>query len=215
LLWNVAVPFAAYNSYFKGADSTSDFYKILLPGLWVGKTFNNGNELILKARAYNPYFGGKRPFSSVDSLRRYFLPARDTLPARDSVVNYHHSMHLVKSSGFNVGMQYNQRISSRWALGAGANLQFQKSAVVSYSNIVSDSTKTISSIGNFDSVRPKSDSPKYVRTYFITSNVEVLYCWKKLQLGAGLVVPVTSMIASPYRNLRPVSGQVTVRWWVR
>ncbi len=215
LLWNVHAPFYGYGTYFKGTNGTTDFYKILLPGIWLGKTLNTGSEILLKLRAFNTYGGRRASFSVVDSLRRYRLPARDTIPARDSTVIYHHSMSLAKVGGFNVGLQYNQLITNRISIGVGVNLQWQKSALIRYSSIVSDSSKTISEMGSLGGLPQKSDSPKYLNSYFLTSNMEVLYSWKKLQFGAGVTIPVTSMVASPYRSTRPVSGQVTVRWLVR
>lgn len=203
LLWNMNLPQSGYNHYFKGTNIKNDLIKTVLPGFWLGKTFSNGSEMIVKLRPYSAYFGGG---NSVDTSR---------VAAIDSIkYQYIISRSLFKSSGFNLGIQYNQPIFNRWSIGIGANMQKQSRALLS-NEVRSSRPGTVVDYEPFVTLSPKTDSTGYLAPHFFTGNVEALYTWNKIQIGAGVTIPITSMVAMPYRKLKPVSGQISLRWWIR
>jgi len=208
LLWNISVPFSGYDSYFRGTNNTNfqvsgvsnEFYKVLFPGLWIAKTLKNGDEIVIKMKPYNQYFGsGNRSDSSrvreSDTTGNYFTITR----------------RLLKSSGPNLGVQYNHAITRGWSVGIGANMQWQPKALLG-NEVKSSRRNSVVDYVPFVSLVQSTDTSNYLKPSFIAANIELLYSWKKLQLGAGFGIPVTSMIGTRYRSLRPISGQVTFRW---
>ncbi len=202
LLWNVNLPFSGYNNYFRGTNNTTDFYKTLIPGIWAGKTLSSGNEILIKVKPYSQQFGSNRMDTSLTTVR-------DT-----ATYYYTTSRGLLKSSGFNLGIQYNQNVYNGLSVGLGANLQWQKNALLS-NQVKSSRRNTVVDYEPFMSLSQKTDTSGYLKPYFFTGNLEVLYAWKKVQLGAGITVPITRLLGRSYEKQKPVSGQVTVRWWVR
>lgn len=208
LYWNAVLPFSGFDHYFLGTNATrfkntsvsNEFYKILFPGAWVSKTLGYGGEVLIKIKPYNQQFGNPNRADSSGIIRS------DT-----SSTYYTLTRSLLKSSGLNLGLQYNHPINDRWAIGIGTGIQWQRKALVSNhieKNLLIDYVPLVS-------VSSKGDTSAYLRPYFFTGSAEVLYTLKKLQIGAGITLPVTSMLGSRYPNLRPVKGQVTVRWRFR
>jgi len=60
-----------------------------------------------------------------------------------------------------------------------------------------------------------SDNWKLMQPYFITGNMEVFYSRQKLQFGATLMVPVTVAANGPENKLRPINGQLLIRWKIK
>ena len=208
LLWNISVPFSGYdsyfqgtnNTYFKGANIPNEFYKVLFPGVWIGKTLKNGDEIVIKVKPYNQYFGSSNRSDST------ILRASDTARIYDVV-----SRRLLKSSGPSLGVQYNHAITSDWSVGIGANMQWQQKALLGI-EIKSPIGTGVIDYSPLASLTQSTDTSNYLKPSFIAANIELLYSWKKFQLGAGFGIPVTSMLGTRYKSLRPVSGQVTFRW---
>lgn len=96
----------------------------------------------------------------------------------------------------------------------GVKLQWQKKALLS-NHVKSSRRNTVVDYEPFMSLSQKTDISGYLKPYFFTGNLEVLYAWKKVQFGAGITVPITRLLGRSYEKQKPVSGQVTVRWWVR
>jgi hypothetical protein len=199
LLFDMNVPFSGYDGYFTGTKNNSDFYKTLIPGIWVGKTFHNGSEILVKGKFNSQYFGKKK---DVDSL---------SFQRTDSAENIYLKNKLVKINGFNAGIQYNQRLNDKFLVGFGTTLQWQQKALLRQTITISDSTRVID-YPSLTTITQKTDTANYLKPLFLSANVEIVYAWKRFQFAAGLLIPVTSMISSPYKKIRPISGQVTVRW---
>ena len=207
LLWNFNLPQSGYDLYFRGTGSYSyiktslvsnDFYKLLFPAVYLSKTLRSGSELLIKVKPYNQYFGRSKPFYN------HKTPG-------DSTYTYNDTKILSKISGLNLGIQYNQFLTNRWSLGVGMGVQWQKNALIRNEITTTDPRIAIDYVP-FISIIQKTDTLNYLNPHFITTNVELLYSYKCLQIGAGLVIPITSMTPSPYLKQYPISGQLLLRW---
>lgn len=200
LQWNANLPMKGYDQFFTGANNKpNQFYTLLIPGIWIEKRLNNGNGIMLKLNPYSQYFGNNKEIT------------HSTTTSSDSlgITKMTNSTSLVKISGMSGGLQYNRHIYDKLSVGIGANVYWQNRALLN--NIVSDSVKTIMSDSLY-SVKETSNEGKYLNLYFVTANLEVLYTWRMLQFGGGIVVPVTSMTGISDKKIRPVSGQLVFRW---
>jgi hypothetical protein len=198
LLWNVNVPGSGYDTYFRGKSKMSDFYRVLLPGIWIGKTLKQGSEIIVKVKPFNQYFGNSRKTDS----RNTFADSSGYLIVTKS---------LLKSSGINAGIQYNQAITNRLSIGLGATVQWQQKALLS--NAVRSSRQDkIVDYEPYIHLTQRSDTSNYLKPYFISTNLDILYSWKQFQVGAGFVLPVSSMLSQEYKIQKPGSGQLIFRW---
>ncbi|WP_149239936.1 hypothetical protein [Dyadobacter sp. 32] len=88
----------------------------------------------------------------------------------------------------------------------GVKLQWQKKALLS-NHVKSSRRNTVVDYEPFLSLSQKTDTSGYLKPYFFTGNLEVLYSWNKVQFSTGITVPVSSMLNAPSGRLRPVSGQ--------
>ena len=205
--WNATIPTSGYRDYFRGTSGRNQYYTPFIPGLWVSKEFNSGNELLLKLSAYQQYFGTNKEVNSS------FVYLTDS-------VNISRSTALVKVVGINAAIQYNFIISDQWSLGVGAQSFLQQKALLrtrSEHHIIDSLSipRVLSIADSLSGITHSSDQWKYLSHYHVAGNAEVIYKWNRFQLGLGVIVPFKSITNTSYGRLRPVSGQVSFRWRIK
>jgi hypothetical protein len=100
-------------------------------------------------------------------------------------------------------------------VGAGIGLQWRSSALISqqttrlidtgHSASIPD---TLFSLANNDSL-----ASRFLKPAIITARFEIAYSFGAIDLGATLIMPVTSPFTGNSRNKsRPLNAQVFVRW---
>lgn len=204
LQWNTNLPSKDYGRFFTGTTQSNTFYTLLIPGIWIGKNLNNGSMLMLKVNPYNQYFGNNQKIDSSSTIKS------DT--SGNVTKNIHH-LNLSKTSGMSAGLQYVHPFTSKWSVGMGAQIYWQNKALLNAQTINSRDGKVLSD--SLIRIGKTSENWKLLQPYFIAGNIEVLYSWQKLQFGAGLIIPVTSMTNAPENKNRPINGQLLIRWKIK
>jgi hypothetical protein len=207
LQWNAPIPVSGYDRYFDGTNAKKQFYTPLIPGIWVSKDFNNGNQLLLKFTPYQQYFGENKKLTSS------FTKLTDS-------TNIEKSTSLVKVIGMSAAIQYNFRISDRWLLGVGIQSFSQQKALLQDRNVsqLLDSLSLPKETYTTDSlygIKQNSAQWKYMSYYHLSGNAEISYRWNRCQLGLGVMLPFKSIINTSYGRLRPASAQVSFRWRIK
>jgi hypothetical protein len=205
LHWKEAMPLYGTGNYFTGPNNRSQPYNLLVPGAWVSATINNKHELLLLVKPAEWYLYNKKIF---DSTRGFKTIGFDTVRVRRSNT-------LLKTGGIYAGLQYNYHLNDNWMVGAGIGLQWRSSALISqqttrlidtgHSASIPD---TLFSLANNDSL-----ASRFLKPAIITARFEIAYSFGAIDLGATLIMPVTSPFTGNSRNKsRPLNAQVFVRW---
>ena len=160
--------------------------------------------LMLKVNPYNQYFGNVQKIDSSGTVRT------DSAGNRiGRIVN----TNLLKTSGISAGLQYVQQISNKWSVGLGAQIYWQKKALLGIQTINARDGRILGD--SLLRIGKTSDNRNLMQPYFITGNLEVLYSWKKMQFGAGAMLPLTGLIRNAEQKPKPLNGQLLIRWKIK
>ena len=204
LQWNTNLPLRGYDRFFTATNQSGSFYNLLIPGIWIGKVLNNGNMLMLKVNPYNQYFGNVQKIDSSGTVRT------DSIGNRIGRIE---NINLLKTSGMSAGLQYVQQINKEWSVGLGTQIYWQKKALLDIQTINARDGKILGD--SLLRIGRTSDNRNLMQPYFITGNLEVLYSWKKLQFGAAVMIPLTSLIRNAEQKPKPLNGQLLIRWKIK
>ncbi len=201
--WQGTLPFKNYDRYFTGTNNTNQFYMLLIPGIWVEKQFDRGNGILAKVSPYSQYFGNTQQIAT-------------TLTKKSDSVSIATYKKLIKTSGFNAGLRYNQKIYRNWHVGAGFDVQWQQRALLAKetTNFKKDSigVDTVSYYG----IKQTANDSKYLNSFFITGNLELFYAWKNFRIGGTVIAPITSMTTNKAeQKVKPLSGSIFFRWRIK
>ncbi|MBS1599918.1 MAG: hypothetical protein JST75_16955 [Bacteroidetes bacterium] len=201
LQWDEDIPLYGVQEYFTGTNAHNQFYNLFIPGLWAGRQIGNNGELQLLIRPVEQYFTGNKSLG--DSIGP--LSVFDSSLVRRSTA-------IIKTSGFFAGLIYDYNITERWAIGTGLHFYWQSAALVNQ-----QTTRLTGGASIPDSlfgVKRSAAEWKYVKTFFITGKVEILYRLNKLSLGAAVFIPVTKVLELPSGG-SPVNATVFIRWKIK
>lgn len=192
-------------NYGLDANGKKQAWKLLVPGIWASKIFAQKHEVTLQFNPYRQYFVSSKPVS----VESFYLPPElpeDTLLANKSI-------NIVKTRGLSAGVQYNYHFSNKWSAGVGADYNTQSQTLLNeqVTRVYDGKLLLYKVYGS----KTRGDSVQYLKPYFITSNFNVMYSFKKLQIGARLQIPVTNLALPKNDAIRPVNGQLFFRWRFR
>ncbi|TDE18490.1 hypothetical protein [Dyadobacter psychrotolerans] len=196
--WSALVTGKENDHYFTGANGKQQVYFPFIPGLWISKSLKNNGEILIKA-SINQYFGNNNRLDS------------SSIQLQDSARNrINTSLNLIKVSGINAGLQYNQHLTKRWSLGLGANVQYQQRALLQSTTIRTGSGVIADSLIG---IKGTANQFKYLNPYFISVYPGLGYSLGDLKIGAAAIFPLTNMARD--KKSKPVSGQIFLRWKIK
>lgn len=199
LQWNVALPLQGTKSYFTGTNGSSQPYIALIPDLWLSKQFGKKQELLLMVHLSNLYATGERPLASSKGQ----LSIIDTTTVTKNLL-------LLKTSGFTAGLQYNFQVYKRWNIGAGLNYHFLNRALLTEKTT---GVYTGSVLSEYTLLAEKNGSNwLYLNSSFVSGKIELSYYLGKIKIGGSLLIPLSDMSSVPGYSIRPVNGQLFLRW---
>lgn len=199
LQWNAALPLQGTKNYFSGTNGSSQPYIALIPDLWVSKQVGPKMDLLLMVHFTNLYATGEKPLTSVKGA---YSPSDTTTVTR--------SVSLLKTSGFSAGLQYDYHFYKRWSIGAGLNYHTLNRALVKEKTTAFYTGDLLS---EYTTVAQKNGSDwLYLNASFFTGKLELSYQWRKIKTGASLYVPISDLSSVPGNRIRPVNGQLFLRW---
>ena len=205
LQWNIPLPIQGTSDYFTGTDDKSKPYNLLIPEIWISKTFgrNNNHKIQLQANLNQQYFAGKKqiatssgPLSQIDST---------TIVTRNTK--------LLKISGVGFTLQYNYNFSRRWSAGIGLNYHLNEKALLDNQIIRQFDNKLL--LDSTYSVNKSSADWRYINKSSLAGKLEISYSIKNIQLGGALFIPINNISAMPNNNVRPLNGQLFLRWKIK
>ncbi len=186
-------------NYFKDGKGKNAAWKLLIPGIWVGKTFAQKHYLQIQFSPYQQYSVGDKLIAT-DSF--YMPPGLmdDTLLATRST-------RIIKTTGLSAGIQYNYNLNHKWSVGVGADYYRQSRALFSEEvrRVYNNELMLYKVYGS----KVSSDS---IKRSAVIGSFNVMYNFKKIQLGARVMVPVTNFSTLREHSIYPVNGQLFIRW---
>lgn len=199
LQWNAGLPLQGTKNYFSGTNGSSQPYIALIPDLWVSKQVGPKMDLLLMVHLTNLYATGEKPLASAKGA---YSPSDTTTVTR--------SVSLLKTSGFSAGLQYDYHFYKRWSFGAGLNYHTLNRALVKEKTTA---FYTGALLSEYTTVAQKNGSNwLYLNASFFTGKLELSYQWRKIKTGASLYVPISDLSSVPGNRIRPVNGQLFLRW---
>jgi hypothetical protein len=199
LQWNVAIPLQGFKNYFSGTTGSSQPYAILLPDLWISKQMGGKQELLLSMHLSNIYATGDKQIASFKGA----MSINDTTTVTQRVA-------VLKTSGFTAGLQYNFHLNNKWSIGAGIDYHLINRALI---KVTTTGYYTGSVMSDVTDVAKKGGASwLYFNNSFLTSKFELSYYWGRIRSGAALYVPVSDMSSVSGNSIRPVNGQLFLRW---
>ena len=199
LQWNIAIPLQGTKNYFTGTNGSSQPYVALLPDLWLSKQIGKKQEILLTLHLSNLYAAGEKQLTAAKGA----LSIIDTTTVIKSIS-------LIKSSGFTAGLQYNFNFSKHWGIGTGINYNLLNRALIK-EKTTGFYTGTV--LSEFTMVAAKNGSNwLYLNSSFFTGKIELSYYLGKIKIGSALFVPLSNISSVPGNNIKPVNGQLFLRW---
>jgi hypothetical protein len=199
LQWILNLPVYGTKNYFTGTNGRNQAYNMLIPALWVGNSWQDKHEIMLRVRPVLEYFAGNKVLT--DSTGRGG-------PSDSSLVRK--TMTLIKTSGVAAGLQYNYNIDDQWSVGAGLEYHLQFSALVDQRTIRLPTGALLSE--STASIKRSSPDWQYLKSSFIAGWFELAFQLHKFQTGAEIMMPVSNPAASPGKEIRSLNGQLFLRW---
>ncbi|MCF2520332.1 hypothetical protein [Dyadobacter sp. CY351] len=200
LEWNLISPLKQTDFLFTGIDSTQKPALLLIPGIYISKTFRDNHSLTLSASAYQPYFGNHAkldqnpdsisgPDSSLVSLRR----------------------NLIKTASINLALQYQYELVNHFTIGAG----------VAYSRVLGALVQEQVVNGRGELLAPKlvtlkgsEQTGRYLNKDIFYFKAGLSYKVGRFQAGFNILAPLSNLSASPKYPIRKVNGQLFLRFRV-
>lgn len=208
LYWKAAMPLNGSGYYFTGPNNRSQPYNPLIPGIWLSR-HNEQHEILLLVKPAEWTGYGNNVIKTDSYIRKY---GPDSLPAYVLVGK---TTSFIKSGGIYAGLQYNYHLNENFVIGAGLGYQTLGQT------LGLQQTKRMVDTGAYGKTFPdtlftaKSDSltNKYLRSSLFLAKFEVAYKLGKVDLGASVLVPLTSaFISQSKEQSKRLNFQLFIRW---
>lgn len=202
LQWQVNLPVYGTKNYFTGTNGNKQVYNILIPGLWVSRSWNDKHQLLLQVVPVLEYFAGNKVLTDSSGPGG---PVDSSSIQKNRV--------LIKTSGAGAELQYNYYIDDKWSVGVGLEYHLQFSALVGYKTIKRSTGVVLAD--SVAGVNKSSADWQFMKPSFMAGSVGLAFRLIKFQVGAVMVLPVTRLASSPGAKIRPLNGLLFFRWWIR
>ncbi len=200
LEWNLISPLKQTNFLFTGIDSTKKPALLLIPGIYIGKTFRDHHSLTLSASAYQPYFGNH---GKLDQFPDYISGPDSSLVSL--------RLSLVKTASINLALQYQYELVNHFTIGAG----------IAYSRVLGALVQEQVVNGRGELLSPKlvtlkgsEQTGRYLNKDIFYFKAGLSYKVGRFQTGINILAPLSNLSASPKYPIRKVNGQLFLRFRV-
>lgn len=195
LEWNAASSFNTTKYIFRGTDSTSKPYLLLIPGIWISKDISEKQLVRLSFYANQPYYGGS------GRVQRF---------GSDSAL-FHNNINLIKATGINIALQYEYRLLPKITASGGLSYSPLRKALTqddyeNYQGIIIPGPKLILN---------KQNISQYMHTNLFMLKTGLTFSPGHYQLGANILIPVSNLSLTPTSSLRTLNGQFFFRYTIK
>ena len=132
------------------------------------------------------------------------------MAARDTGIN---ETFLYKTGGFGAGLSYSYEINKNLTAALGIDYTLNRTALLNKQtrnaitgHIISDSLYGIN--------RQSSDW-SYINKNMLATKLELYYTLKKINLGAAVYVPLSTVPVYGNRKIHPVNARLFIRWNIK
>lgn len=198
LEWKLPLPVQGTNYFSTGANGKSQPYVFLLPGIFIGKTFDKKNTVWLEVQLLQHFY------SKEQLLKDTF---EKISPLDTSVI--HTRINAIKTYGYTLGLHYQHLYNDKWFVGCGLSYHIQNKVLMHYQkNIVATDVSIQDSLGV---IKGGDLGSIGISKAFISLNPEIGLQFRKTQIGMQGAVPV---FTSVFKNMHvyPLAIQLFFRW---
>ena len=201
-VWYITLPLQGTHHYFTGTNGKPEPYNLLIPALWINNVFKGNHEIMIQLAPARQYFAGNNTLVSVTGPGS---SADTTLVKRNT--------DLIKTGGMEAGLQYSYYLTPNLCVGAGISYYWQRKVLINRQTSRLSDGRVLSD--SLYSVRKTSADGLYFNSSIWLGKMEMRYMFKKLHAGITVFIPITSLTALPRKNIRPVNGQLFLRWVIK
>lgn len=200
LEWNLNAPLKQTDFLFNSLDSVKKPATLLIPGIWITKSYRGKHFITLSLATNQPYFGNNIQLAQVT----------DTINSIDSSY-WHRNTNLIKTIGLNVALQYQFQFINHFQIGAGVVYSRTLGALVHVQTFGRDDALKGS---KYVTLRGAAETNPYLNANIFQLKAGVSYEVGRFQAGINILVPVNNVSASPQYPIRAVNGQLFLRFRV-
>ncbi len=196
LEWNINFSTVNNSHYFEAYNGGKQYYMWLLPSAWARMDIGKKHVIAVHVNPYNQQFAG----SKTVHIEKPFIASIEP----DVVTK------LVKSRGYNFGLNYEYSPTNKITVSAGLNYTIQNKALYSQQEVIAFSGEIIS-----DSIKAagkKDASFQYLKPAYLSWDASLKYNFKKISIGAGVTKPITDLSANPDFSVRPLNGKIYLQY---
>ncbi|MCF0061833.1 hypothetical protein MUK70_21570 [Dyadobacter chenwenxiniae] len=200
LEWNVNAPFKRTDFLFNSIDSVNKPVSLLIPGIWVTKSFGQKHSLTLTMQARQPYFGNNKRLAQVT----------DTIPGVDSA-HWYRNTDLIKTIGFNAALQYHYQVVKGLSVGAGIGYSRTSGALM---RVQMYNRHDMPLEGEYVSLKGAKELNTLLNTDIFYFRAGLAYKIGRFQTGINILAPLSNISGSPQYSIREMNGQFFLRFRV-
>ncbi len=206
LQWNVLLPQA--NSYLD-YNAKSQPLSVLIPEFWVSKNVGLKGEIALQLNPYSQYTLRSNNVLASNDYSVSILQGSTTNP---TTLSYVQTRSLLKAMGVELTAKYTYHLNKNFSLALGVGNNWLNAAVVNDRILgVNDKLVHDSSYG----IAKGFSDWNYLKSSFFVGRFEVLYQFKKLQLGLAFVKPLGDIYTFSNTNKNPINSRLVLRWKIK
>lgn len=197
LPWNIDFSLTNNSHYFSSYNNKGDqYYMWLLPSLKAGININDKQSISIIVNPYKQQFAGNK----IMHIQKPWIASVEP----DVVTR------LIKSRGINLGLQYNRSIIKKLSVNIGGSYTFQQNALTLEQSVENFSGNIISE--RIYGTDKKDKAFQYLKPSYLSGDASLQYNFKKFDVGAGVTVPLNNLAADKQYLVRPVNGELFLRY---
>jgi hypothetical protein len=206
LQWNVLLPQA--NSYLD-YNAKSQPLSVVIPEFWVSKNVGLKGEIALQLNPYSQYTLRSNNVLASNDYSVSILQGSTTNP---TTLSYVQTRSLLKAMGVELTVKYTYHLNKNFSLALGVGNNWLNSAVVN-DRILGVNDKLVHD--SLYGIAKGFNDWNYLKSSFIVGRFEILYQFKKLQLGLAFVKPLGDIYTFSNTNKNPINSRLVLRWKIK
>lgn len=200
LQWNINFALNSNNNYFNAyRDNNKQYYMWLLPSAWASVNIGKHQSVSLTVNPFKQQFAG----SKIVHVEKPFIQSVEP----DVITR------LIKSRSIDLGVNYSYTIIKKLSVNVGANYSFQQNALYIEQQVEGFSGNILSA--KIYGVRKKDEAFKYIKPSYVSLNTSLQYNFKMLSVGGGITSPLTNLSGDNQYNIKPVNGELFLRYRIK
>lgn len=206
LQWNTILP--QVNGYLN-YEAKSQPATILIPEFWVSKKLTEKHEVALQLNPYSQY---TLQSGNVLNIADYPITTVQGGGGTPVTVNYVRTRTLVKAMGVELTAKYTYHINNRFSIAAGIGNTWLNAAVVNDNVSIKNNAALKDSLYG---IAKGFKDWNYLKDNFLVGRFEVLYNFKRVEVGIALLKPLGNIYSFSNNNSTPINGRLVIRWKIK